>query len=57
MKSKEMYEAIKVKNEILCQQTKRIKMLEVKMTQWRRKYFVLKYKDSITLLRPLPFFV
>lgn len=48
MGTKEMREAIAVKNSLLIRQTKRIKLLEEKMTELRKKYYQLKYADVIT---------
>jgi hypothetical protein len=51
MGTKEMQEAIRVKDSFLIRQTKRIKLLEEKMTELRKKYFQLKYADVITHLK------
>ena len=48
MNSKELFELMKEKNLLLAQQTRRIKLLEEKMTDLRKKYFQLKY-TSISL--------
>jgi len=47
MKLKEMQEAILIKNSLLNRQTRRIQLLEEKMTELRKKYIQLKYADSI----------
>jgi hypothetical protein len=46
MKSSELKEIIKLKNDIIMEQSKRIKLLEEKMTEIRRKFFRLKYADQ-----------
>ena len=38
-----MVEAIRVKNNLLISQTKRIELLEEKMAELRKRYFQLKY--------------
>lgn len=45
MKSKELKNIIQLKNNIIMSQSKRIKLLEEKMTEVRQKYFHLKYSD------------
>jgi len=45
MKAKELSHAINLKNEIIREQSKRIRLLEEKMTEIRQKYFQLKYSD------------
>lgn len=47
METKEMYDSIQVKNSRLLWQSKRIKMLEDKMAELRKKYFQLKYADVV----------
>ena len=47
METKEMCEAIRIKNILLILQTRRIKMLEEKMDELRKKYFQLKYADVV----------
>ena len=47
MENKEMREVIRLKNNILNRQTRRIKLLEDKMTALRNKYFQLKYADLL----------
>jgi hypothetical protein len=47
MKAKEMQEAMLIKNTLLNRQSRRIKLLEEKMTELRKKYIQLKYADSI----------
>lgn len=51
MKSTEMHEVISAKNDLLILQTRRIKMLEEKMDELRKKYFQLKYADVIGHLK------
>jgi hypothetical protein len=51
MKTKEMREAILIKNNILQRQTRRIELLEEKMSELRKKYFQLKYADLMTPLK------
>ncbi len=43
MKIPEMHDALRIKNNLLIQQSRRIILLEEKMTEWRKKYFQLKY--------------
>lgn len=43
MDAKELLELMKEKNTLLVQQSHRIKLLEEKMTDLRKKYFLLKY--------------
>ncbi len=50
MKPKELKDVIKMKNDIIMEQSKRIKLLEEKVTEVRRKYFRLKYSDGILQL-------
>jgi len=47
----DMHKVIRVKNNLLIQQTRKIKLLEDKMTEWRKKYFQLKYSDVIAHLK------
>jgi hypothetical protein len=51
METNAINEVIRVKNTILKRQTKRIKLLEQKMAEMRKKYFQLKYADVLTLFR------
>jgi hypothetical protein len=51
METNAINEVIRVKNTILMRQTKRIKLLEEKMVEMRKKYFQLKYADVLTLFR------
>ena len=51
MEAKEMHEVISAKNNLLARQTKRIKLLEDKMAELRKKYFQLKYADVLTLFK------
>jgi len=51
METNAINEVIRVKNTILIRQTKRIKLLEEKMAEMRKKYFQLKYADVLTLFR------
>ena len=53
MRTKEMREAIREKNSLLIRQTKRIKLLEDKMAELRKKYFQLKYSDVIAHVKGL----
>ena len=46
-----MHEVISAKNDLLISQTKRIKLLEDKMAELRKKYFQLKYADVIIHLK------
>jgi len=46
MKTKEIREAIHVKNALLQQQARRIELLEEKMTELRKKYFQLIFSNS-----------
>lgn len=43
MDNKELQEAIIIKNDLLSIQSKRIALLEEKMTELRKNYFQLKY--------------
>lgn len=45
--NQDLHEAIRDKNTLLVQQSKRIKLLEDKMTLLRRRYFYLKYINVI----------
>ena len=45
MKPKELKDIIQLKNNIIMEQSKRIRLLEEKMTEVRQKYFHLKYSD------------
>ena len=47
MKPKQLKDVIELKNEIIMEQSKRIKRLEEKMTEIRQKYFRLKYSDEM----------
>ena len=47
MKPTELWEALREKNSLLAQQSKRIELLEEKFTALRVKYFQLKYADVI----------
>jgi hypothetical protein len=51
METNAINEVIRVKNTILKRQTKRIKLLEQKMAEMRKKYFQLKYADVLTVFR------
>ncbi len=46
MKPNELKDIIKLKNDIIKEQSKRIKLLEDKMVEVRHKYFRLKYSDG-----------
>jgi len=50
MKPKEMKDVIQLKNDIIMEQSKRIKLLEEKMTEVRKKYFQLKYSDIFFMM-------
>jgi len=50
MGTKEMQEVIRIKNNLLIKQTRRIQLLEEKMIELRKKYFQLKYSNEIILL-------
>lgn len=47
MKTNEMRELIRIKNNLLQQQTRRIELLEEKMSELRKRYFQLKYVGRI----------
>ena len=47
MKAKEVKDIIQLKNDIIMEQSKRIRLLEEKMTEIRQKYFQLKYSDVL----------
>jgi hypothetical protein len=47
MGKKELQEAIQIKNQLLQKQSRRIDLLEEKMTEIRRKYFQLKYSAEV----------
>ena len=51
MRISEINEVITAKNDLLVQQTRRIKLLEEKMTDLRRRYFELKYADVLLRLK------
>jgi len=46
MKPKELKSVIKLKNDIIMEQSKRIRLLEDKVSEIRKEYFRLKYSDS-----------
>ena len=46
MSQHELYEVIDLKNYLIGKQERRIRLLEEKMMELRRKYFRLKYKDE-----------
>jgi hypothetical protein len=48
---KEMHEVIRLKNNLLLRQEKRIQLLEDKVAELRKKYFQLKYSDVILHLK------
>ena len=50
MEPTELREALREKNNLLAQQSKRIALLEEKFTALREKYFQLKYADVINPL-------
>jgi len=45
METNDMRNTIRKKNTLLITQTRRINLLEEKMTEWRKKYFQLKHAD------------
>lgn len=53
MRTKEMRESIRIKNGLLIRQTKRIELLEEKMTELRKKYFQLKHSNLIVQWKEL----
>jgi hypothetical protein len=50
MTAKELQKIISSKNDLLAQQTRRIKLPEEKMAALRKRYFQLKYRDDILQL-------
>lgn len=46
MKAKQLHAALKMKNEIILQQYRRIKILEDKVSEMRHRYFELKYPGA-----------
>ena len=52
MKTIEIYEAFRVKNSLLKSQTTRIKLLEEKISELRKKYFKLKYDGMFRPVKP-----
>lgn len=50
MKTNEMIETIRLKDSLLNRQSKRIELLEDKMSELRKKYFQLKYAGMIPKL-------
>ena len=46
MMQKELSEIVHLKNSLIVRQSKRISMLEEKLTELRHKYFRLKYDDE-----------
>lgn len=51
MATKEMREIIRTKNELIINQTRRINLLEDKLTELRRRYIQLKHSDVLIHLR------
>ncbi len=51
MKPEEMMEAIRSKNKLLIEQTKRIALVEEKIAELRKKFFQLKYAGFIKQLK------
>ena len=51
MNPEEMMEAIRSKNKLLIEQTKRIVMVEEKISELRKKFFQLKYAGYIKHLK------
>jgi len=45
MKAAEMRTALQAKDDLLAQRTRRILLLEERMTSWRKKYFRLKHAN------------
>jgi len=56
MKAKQFRSVIRMKNEIIIEKTRRIKLLEDKLEQLRHRYFEMKYHDA-TIDRPGPHFI
>ena len=52
MSEKELKEAVRIKNEIIMRQTRRIRLLEERFSQFRQKYFQMKYRDDKIKLHP-----
>ena len=53
MNTTELLEALREKNILLLRQSRRIELLETKMTELRKKFFQLKYIDVVL---PVPSF-
>ena len=51
METKEMRETIKTKNELIINQTRRINLLEEKLTELRKRYFQMKHADVLIHLK------
>jgi len=51
MEPTELREALREKNSILARQSKRIELLEEKITALRAKYFQLKYADVVNPIK------
>ena len=51
MKTEEMKVTIRTKNELIINQTRRINLLEDKLTELRRRYFQLKHSDILIHLK------
>jgi len=51
MNSEEVINAMRLKNELIKNQTKRINLLEDKLTKLRKSYFQLKYANTLIYLK------
>jgi len=51
MKQDEMQETIRTKNKLIINQTRRITLLEDKLSELRRSYFQLKHSDILVHLK------
>ena len=51
MKQEAMQETIRTKNELIINQTRRITLLEDKLSELRRRYFQLKHSDILVHLK------
>ena len=55
MKAKQFHTVIRMKNEVIIEKTRRIKLLEDKLDEMRHRYFELKYHDAM-IDNPQPHF-
>jgi len=46
MKAKQFQAVVRMKNEIIIQKSRRIKLLEDKLSELRHRYFEMKYADD-----------